>query len=74
MHNKNLKIIDFAPHFKSALGENLFLIEELKNYLESEIDDLVVKGKNSKVIVFADADWEMCELKLFDKSEILGRR
>lgn len=73
IHNKNLKIVDFRPHLKSALSGNLSPFEELKNYLEDEIDGLSVEGKKSKIVVFADAACKMCELKVFDKSEILER-
>ncbi len=73
IYNNNLKIVDFSPHFKSALSGNLFPFEELKMYLESSINDLVLKGKKSKIIVFADAACRMCELKIFDKSETLER-
>ena len=71
IHKKKLKIVDFSPHFKSALNGNLFPFEELKNDLEGTIHDLEVKGKKSKITVFADAACTMCELTLFDKSEIL---
>ena len=73
IHNKNLKIVDFRPHFSSALTGNLFPFEKLKIYLERTIDELVAKGKKDKIIVFADAACRMCELELFDKSEILER-
>lgn len=73
IHNKNLKIVDFEPYFKSALRGNIFPFEELKNYLENAVDDRIVKGEKSRIIVFADAACKMCELKLFDKSDDLER-
>lgn len=73
IQNKNLEIVDFEPYFKSALRGNLFPFEELKNYLENAVDDRIAKGEKPRIIVFADAACKMCELNLFDKSEVLER-
>jgi CheY-like chemotaxis protein len=71
--NKNLQIINFRPYVESALNGNLFPFEELKNNLEETINDLIVKGKKDKITVFADAACNLCEIKSFDKSEILEK-
>lgn len=71
--NKNLQIINFRPYVESALNGSLFRFEELKNNLEETINDLMVKGKNDKITVFADAACNLCEIKSFDKSEILEK-
>jgi ActR/RegA family two-component response regulator len=71
--NKNLQIINFKPYVESALKGSLFPFEELKNNLEKTINDLMVKGKKDKITVFADAACNLCEIKSFDKSEILEK-
>jgi CheY-like chemotaxis protein len=71
--NKNLQIINFRPYVESALNGNLSPFEELKNNLEETISDLIVKGKKGKITVFADAACNLCEIKSFDKSEILEK-
>jgi CheY-like chemotaxis protein len=71
--NKNLQIINFRPYVESALNDNLSPFEELKNNLEETISDLIVKGKKGKITVFADAACNLCEIKSFDKSEILEK-
>lgn len=71
--NKNLQIINFRPYLESALNGNLSPFEELKNNLEETINDLIVKGKKDKITVFADAACSLCEIKSFDKSEILEK-
>jgi CheY-like chemotaxis protein len=71
--NKNLQIINFRPYVESALNGSLFPFEELKNNLEETINDQMVKGKKDKITVFADAACNLCEIKSFDKSEILEK-
>ena len=71
--NKNLQIINFRPYMESALDGSLFPFEELRNNLEETINDLIVKGKKDKITVFADAACSLCEIKSFDKSEILEK-
>ncbi|HEX5673359.1 MAG TPA: response regulator [Nitrososphaeraceae archaeon] len=71
--NKNLQIINFRSYVESALNGNLFPFEELKNNLEETINDLMAKGKKDKITVFADAACNLCEIKSFDKSEILEK-
>ncbi|HVE37761.1 MAG TPA: response regulator [Nitrososphaeraceae archaeon] len=71
--NKNLQIINFRPYVESALNGNLSPFEELKNNLEETINDLIVKGKKDKITVFADAACSLCEIKSFDKYEILEK-
>lgn len=73
IRNKNLQIINFRPYVESALNGNLSPFEELKNNLEETINDLIVKGKKDKITVFADAACSLCEIKSFDKSEILEK-
>lgn len=70
---KNLQIINFKPYVESALNGSLFPFEELKNNIEETINDLMVKGKKNKITVFADAACNLCEIKSFDKSEILEK-
>jgi CheY-like chemotaxis protein len=71
--SNNLQIINFRRHYESALNGNLLPFEELKKNLEETIKDLRIKGKAGNVIVFADAACSMCEIKSFDKSEILEK-
>lgn len=71
IRNKHLQIINFMPYYESALNGNLLPFKELKNSLEEMINDLRVEGKKDKVTVFADAACSMCEIKSFERSEIL---
>ena len=71
INNKNLQIINFKPHFESALSGNLFLFEDLKTNLENMVHDLIMQGKKERITVFADAACCLCETKSFEKSEIL---
>lgn len=71
--NKNLQIINFRPFVESALNGNLFPFAELKNKLEETINDEIVKGKKYKITIFADVACNLCEIKSFDKSEILEK-
>lgn len=71
--NKNLQIINFKPYIESALSGRLFPFEELKNNLEETIKDLRVEGKKDKITVIADAACRLCEIKSFDKSEMLEK-
>jgi CheY-like chemotaxis protein len=71
--NKNLRIINFIPYVESALNGSLIPFEELKDNLEETINNLIVKGKKDKITVFADAACNLCEIKSFDKSEVLEK-
>lgn len=71
IHDKHLQIMNFRPYYESALNGNLSPFEELKKSLEEMIFDLRVNGRKDKVTVFADAACNMCEIKSFEKSEIL---
>jgi hypothetical protein len=73
LDNNNLQIINFRPYYESALGRNLLQFENLKANLEKLIRDLVVKGKEGKIIVFADAACCLCENRSFVESEILEK-
>ena len=73
INNKNLQIINFRPHFESALSGNLLLFEDLKTNLENMVHELMTQGKKERIIVFADAACCLCETKSFGKSEILEK-
>lgn len=73
INNKNLQIINFSPHFESALSGNLRLFEDLKTNLENMVHDLMLQGRKVRITVFADAACCLCESKSFEKSEILEK-
>ena len=73
INNKNLQIINFSPHFESALSGNLRLFEDLKTNLENMVHDLMMQGRKVRITVFADAACCLCESKSFEKSEILEK-
>lgn len=73
INNKNLQIINFKPHFESAVSGNLFLFEDLKTNLENMVHELIMQGRKERITVFADDACGLCETKSFEKSEILEK-
>jgi CheY-like chemotaxis protein len=69
----NLVIIDFKPYFQSALVGELGPFNDLKRQIEQLLEDRKSRGKNDKVLVFAEAAGALSEMKYFDKSINLER-
>ena len=66
--NGNIQFIDFEPFYEAALESNISPFVQLKDKLESTLQDRVANGKEDKIIVFADAACCLTENKKFNDS------
>jgi len=65
---KNIQFIDFEPFYETALVSNISPFAQLKDKLESTLQERVANGKEDKIIVFADAAYCLTESKKFNES------
>jgi CheY-like chemotaxis protein len=64
----NLVIVDFLPFYESAKASNLAPFEQLKERIEELLQKRISEGKDSKVLIFAEAAGFLSEHCHFDKS------
>ena len=66
-----LCIVDFKPHYESALNVDLRPFKKLKKELEETLNHRKSEGKKDAILVFADAACFLSHNKQFEECEIL---
>ena len=66
-----LCIVDFKPHYESALNVDLRPFKKLKKELEETLNHRKSEGKKDAILVFADAACFLSHNKHFEECEIL---
>jgi CheY-like chemotaxis protein len=71
--NGNLSIVNFRPHYESALKGDLTPFIQLKMDLEKILRQRIIEGKVGKIMVFADAACFMSQNRQFAECIVLEK-